>query len=186
MKPKKPAIFLDRDGTITKEVGYLYNPHWLSLIPGSLDALVQLKEAGFKLAVVTNQSGIERNYFGWKELFEANERLMHLLGEGGVLLDGIYVCPHMQESNCNCRKPKPGLIFKAALELGIDIKKSIVVGDKSTDVGLGRHLGLKAILVKTGFGKSEINKLNGKALKPDFIAEDLLEASTWILKNQTF
>lgn len=183
---KSPAVFLDRDGTLSEEIGYMTDPRRLQLIPGAARALRELSLAGFKLIVVTNQSGILRKFFGLKELHEASRRLQELFREHGVELEGIYACPHTPDFGCVCRKPMPGLVIEAALEHGIDLKKSFVVGDKISDVGLGRALKIPSVMVLTGFGQVEFQRIqgNGDAYpKPDWVAKDILEASRWILEN---
>ena len=183
---KHPAVFLDRDGTLSEEIGYMTDPSKLVLIQGAAEALKQLSNAGFRLVVVTNQSGISRGYFGLKELLLANERLESLFFEKGVTLDGIYACPHGPVFGCACRKPLPALLIEAALDHGIDFRRSFVVGDKLTDVELGWRLAIPSVLLLTGFGRAELAKMqkNGSMrFRPDMVASDILEASKWILNR---
>ncbi|MCD6452453.1 MAG: D-glycero-beta-D-manno-heptose 1,7-bisphosphate 7-phosphatase [Acidobacteria bacterium] len=181
------AVFLDRDGTINEEVGFIDDPEKLKLIPKAGEALKKLKDAGFLLVVVTNQSGIARGYITEEKLKEVHKRLRKLLSSYGVVLDGIYYCPHHPEGlppyreNCPCRKPAPGMILKAKEELGINISSSFVVGDKPEDIELGKKLGMKTVLVLTGFGKGSRKKLEDKGILPDFVAEDVGEAVEFIL-----
>jgi len=181
------AVFLDRDGTINEEVGFIDDPEKLKLIPKAGEALKKLKDAGFLLVVVTNQSGIARGYITEEKLKEVHRRLRKLLSSYGVVLDGIYYCPHHPEGlppyreNCPCRKPAPGMILKAKEELGINISSSFVVGDKPEDIELGKKLGMKTVLVLTGFGKGSRKKLEEKGILPDFVAEDVGEAVEFIL-----
>jgi D-glycero-D-manno-heptose 1,7-bisphosphate phosphatase len=183
---KRPDVFLDRDATLSAEIGYMSDPKRLKLIPGAGRALRELSQADFKLIVVTNQSGISRKFFGLKELQEASFRLCSLFREYGVELDGIYACPHAPGFGCICRKPMPGLVIEAALEHGIDLRKSFIVGDKVTDVGLGRALRVLSVMVLTGYGKEELERIQSEANahpKPDWVAKDILEASRWILER---
>jgi D-glycero-D-manno-heptose 1,7-bisphosphate phosphatase len=184
------AVFLDRDGTINEEVGFIDDPEKLRLIPGAGEALKMLKEAGFSLVVVTNQSGIARGYLSEKELAEVHKRLARLLSTYGVALDGIYYCPHHPEgappyrANCSCRKPEPGMVMKAAEELSLDLSSSFIVGDKPEDIELGKNSGLRTVLVRTGFGRETEETLRKKEAIPDFVAEDITYAAEFILKGK--
>ena len=143
---------LDRDGTIIVERGYLSNPELVELIPGAADGLRRLKGMGLGLVVITNQSGIGRGFFDQAILESIHQRMEELLASGGVHLDGIYFCPHLPEENCQCRKPKPGLLEKAAQELGFDPGATFVIGDKPCDIELGQRVGATTFLVRTGYG----------------------------------
>ena len=185
------AVFIDRDGTATEEVGYLNNIERLKLIKGTSNAIGLLNKKGLKVIVVTNQAGVARGYFPEELIHKANERLKKLLSRSGAYLDGIYYCPHHPDGKnekyrktCNCRKPNPGMIETAADELNIDISRSYVVGDKLSDVLLAHNVGAKGILVLTGYGKGEIEYLSGEyKQKPDCVADDLYDAVKWILKD---
>lgn len=181
----KRAVFLDRDGTINEEVGYLSDPGQVTLLPGAADALLRLKEAGLKLVVVTNQSGIARGYMGEDDLKKVNDELGRLLAGHGVVIDAYYFCPHHPNftGECECRKPKTGMAMRAARELGIETAGSYFVGDKVTDVELGRNAGGKSVLVLTGFGKDERRLLDAKGIRPDMISDALPEAVDWILRD---
>ena len=182
-----PAVFLDRDGTINDEVGYLSDPALVSLLPGAAEALIRLKEAGFRLVVVSNQSGIARGYFTEDELAVINKRLARLLYESGAEVDGYYYCPHHPKHGemleCDCRKPKTGMVERAAAEHGIELDKSYFVGDKCTDVELGKNAGGKTVLVLTGFGNEEKALLEARGLAPDAVLPGLPEAADWIIKD---
>ena len=185
------AVFIDRDGTATEEVGYLNNIDRLKLIKGTSNALRLLNKKGLKAVVITNQAGVARGYFPEELIHKANERLKKLLSKSGAYLDGIYYCPHHPEGkneryrkNCNCRKPNPGMIEMASDELNIDISRSYVVGDKLSDVSLAHNVGAKGILVLTGYGKGELEYLSSEfKQKPDYVADDLNTAVKWILKD---
>lgn len=176
------AVFFDRDGTINEESGYLSNPDDLSLIKGAAEAVKRLNSIGIKVIVISNQSGVGRGFFSEEDLARVNKRLADLLSSHGARIDAIYYCPHHPEDDCKCRKPKPGLLKKAALELSIDLTRSYVVGDKGTDVELAGNAGSKGILVKTGFGSSQ---LETRSIAPIFVAEDILDATMWIINDLT-
>lgn len=186
------AVFLDRDGTVTEEVGYLTNIDLLRLIPGVGDAIRRLNQAGFKVVLVTNQSGVARGYFPESFVHEAHEKLIRMLGYEGASLDGIYYCPHHPTAGnskytiaCGCRKPGTGLLDRAAKDLDIDITRSFVIGDKWSDVELGQRAGAKTILVKTGFAPDDPGNIRPAHVKgPDFSAHDLREAVDWILGSR--
>ncbi|WP_038056157.1 D-glycero-alpha-D-manno-heptose-1,7-bisphosphate 7-phosphatase [Thermodesulfobacterium hydrogeniphilum] len=181
---KYPAVFLDRDGTINEEVGYLNDPSRLKLLPGVAEALKILKNAGFKLIVITNQSGPARGYFPKELVFEINELIQKRLSKKGVILDDFFICFHHPDERCNCRKPKPGLILQALEKYPIDLKKSYLIGDKIIDIETAKSLGIKNILVLTGYGKGELKYIAPKKkIYPDFIAKNLKEAAEIILKD---
>lgn len=182
-----PAVFLDRDGTINEEVGFLSDPEQVALIPRAADALVKLRDAGLKLIVVTNQSGIARGLFSEAELHHVNRKLTALLAEHGAKIDEYYFCPHHpnfgEKKNCDCRKPKPGMAHQAVRELGVDLSRSYFVGDKLTDIELGKNAGGKTVLVLTGYGSEEKKLLEAKGVAPDRIFDALPEAADWILQD---
>ncbi len=181
---KYPAVFLDRDGTINEEVGYLNDLSRLRLLPGVADALKMLKNAGFKLIVITNQSGVARGYFSKEFVFKTHELIQKRLFKKRVLLDDFFICFHHPDENCNCRKPKPGLILEAVRKHSIDLKRSYIIGDKITDIETGKNLGIKTILVLTGYGKKELRYITQKKdIYPDFIAKNLKEAAEIVLRD---
>ncbi len=170
-----PAVFLDRDGTVMEDVGYLSDPGGVRLLPEAGGALRRLQEAGYRLVIVTNQSGVGRGMFAASDVEKVNERLRDLLRKEGVALDGVYVCPHRPEDGCSCRKPAPGLILRAADELGIDLSRSFMVGDKDSDVEAGRAAGCRTVRLIPG--------AEGPPSSPaaDAAVENLAEAADWIL-----
>jgi histidinol-phosphate phosphatase family protein len=185
------AVFFDRDGTVNEEVGYLSDLKQLRLIPGAGPAIKRLNEAGLKVVVVTNQSGIARGYFSESFVRETHELLKRLLGEQGARIDGIYYCPHHPKAGaspyttvCDCRKPGTGMIDQAAQDLAIDVKASFVVGDKWSDVELGQRAGARAILVTSGYTADDPGNVRpGFLNNPDFIARSISEAVEWILRD---
>jgi D-glycero-D-manno-heptose 1,7-bisphosphate phosphatase len=176
------GVFLDRDGTIIEEKGYLSDPEDVELIPGAARAIRLLNHLGLRTVVVSNQSGVARGYFPLSVVEEINERVRLLLGEGGASLDGMYYCPHHPDDWCTCRKPEPGMLLQAAGELGIDLPRSYMVGDMASDVETIHRLGGKGIVVFTGYGKEELESWQGDP--PDFVVQDLLAASYWILLQE--
>jgi len=179
-----PAVFLDRDGTINEEVGYLNDLSRLRLIPKVAEGLKLLKSAGFKLIVITNQSGPARGYFPKELVFKTHEILQKRLKKRGVEIDDFFVCFHHPEEGCSCRKPKPGLILEAVKKHSIDLSSSYFVGDKVIDIETGKNLGIKTILVLTGYGKGELKYVAPKkGITPDFVAKDLREAAEIIVND---
>jgi D,D-heptose 1,7-bisphosphate phosphatase len=183
---KKPAFFLDRDGTICEEVGYLKDPKHLKLIPGSANAIRKINEAGWCTVVISNQSGVARGYMDENDVASVNQALISKLAEKNAFLDGIYYCPHHPKGNppykaeCECRKPLPGMIYKAKTDLNIEIGKSVVIGDKFTDIQTAQNLNITGVLLLTGFGKEEYKKYHdGWQIPPTFIAKNLLDAVEW-------
>lgn len=172
---KNKAIFLDRDGVINKEVGYLSNPDEFELLVGTLEALKILKEKEFILIIITNQAGIARGYYSKEMLEKIHDKMRILLKENEIVLDDIFYCPHHPDftGECDCRKPKIGMIRKAQKKYNIDLLKSFMVGDTLNDVKTGLTANCKTVLVLTGYGSEEQNKID--LIKPDFIYENLLE-----------
>lgn len=173
----RPFVLLDRDGTLNVERNYLSDPDQLELIPGVTEALRRLRQLGYGLAVVTNQSGVGRGYFTLQRVEEIHQRLEALLAAEGASVDAIYICPHAPDEICDCRKPLPGMAHQAQAEFGFDPKQAIVIGDKKVDVDLGRAIGATTILVRTGWGRDA--EKAGDA-SPDAIVDDLPAAVRWI------
>jgi len=185
----RPAVILDRDGTINEEVGYIGSPEHLRLIPGAAAALRRLQAARFCLVIVTNQAGVARGHFDETALQRVNGHLLALLAAEGVRVAGLYYCPHHPTEGhppyrraCDCRKPGGGMIRRAAEEHGLDLARSFVIGDHLSDVLLGRGAGSRTVLLLTGHGLEEAAKAAGTpGATPDFIAADLEAAAAWIL-----
>lgn len=177
---------MDRDGTICKEVGYLKDRKNVKLIPGAAKAIRKINEAGWRTVVISNQSGVARGYMDENDVASVNQELMDKLAEENAFLDGIYFCPHHSQGHppykkdCECRKPLPGMIYKAEADLNLDIGKSLVIGDKYTDVQTAQNLNIPGVLLLTGFGKEEYKKYaQGWQIPPTYIAKNLLEAVEW-------
>lgn len=170
----KRVVLLDRDGTINVEREYLSDPAGVALLPNAAAGLRKLRALGFGLIVISNQAGVARGYFTAADVDAVNARLMALLRDEGIALDGIYVCPHGPDDGCACRKPEPGLIQRAAREHGFDVGASVMVGDKAIDVEAGRRAGAGTILVRTGYGRETEARAD---VRPDFVADDLLAAA---------
>jgi D-glycero-D-manno-heptose 1,7-bisphosphate phosphatase len=188
---KNIAVFLDRDGTICEEVGYLDSPEQLRLIPGAGVAIRLLNEHGLKAVVVTNQSGVARGLFSEERLEEIHRELSMQIRAEGAFLDGIYFCPHHPTEGkgpylrlCDCRKPASGLILRAAVELDLDLRRSYCVGDRRADLECGMRVGARGVLVLTGYGKEERSFVgDDPGRRPSFVAAGLREAVQWILKD---
>jgi D-glycero-D-manno-heptose 1,7-bisphosphate phosphatase len=183
--PLRPAVFLDRDGTIAEEVGYLNHASRFRMFPFVATAICRLNEAGLPVIVVTNQSGVGRGYFPESLVHTVNELMSQQLAHAGAKINGIYYCPHTSAENCVCRKPKTGMLDRAAREHALDLQRSFVVGDRYGDMELARNARARSVLVRTGYGEGELAWHGAKWPKqPDFVADDLTQAADWILRQQ--
>jgi len=186
----RPAVFLDRDGTIIEEVGYLDAIEQIAWFPWSIDAIRALNHAGFSVVLATNQSGVARRYF--TELFvqQVHGAIDERVAAGGARIEAYYYCPHHPEGaveeyrrQCDCRKPAGGLVDRASHDLGLDPTRSFVVGDTWRDVGLARTVGARGILVRTGRGAVEATR-PPHGLTADAIVDNLAAAASWILMHR--
>jgi D-glycero-D-manno-heptose 1,7-bisphosphate phosphatase len=184
----QPAFFLDRDGTINVDRVYINDARLIELIPGAAEAITKARRAGYKIVVITNQSGVGRGIIELSALDSINGRVDELLEkEAGAKVDRYEMCIHHPSEDCPCRKPKPFLVHQAARALDIDLARSVFVGDKFSDVATGHNSGCRhSILVRTGKGVDEEMQLKiGAPVKheelPDFIADDLAGAVDWAL-----
>ena len=166
------AVFLDRDGTLIEDVGYPRDPGRVRLLVGVPGGLRRLAEAGFRLVVASNQSGIGRGIVSEDEASAVHERFTALLGDQGITLDGAKYCPHGPEEGCECRKPEPGLLLSAAGEIGLDLESSFMIGDKHSDVEAGRRAGCRTVL---------LGPPGADAGGADHVAPDLAAATDWVL-----
>jgi len=181
---KRPAVFLDRDGTINEEMGYINHVSRFRLLPEAGPAIRLLNEAGLPVVVVTNQSGAARGYFPPALVEEVHRHLQDLLAHEGARLDAIYTCLHAPDAGCSCRKPQPGLLLKAAEELGLDLSRSYLVGDRYMDIQTAANAGVQGILVLTGYGLGEYELFhNSHSAKPMHVAANLIEAAKFIISR---
>ena len=179
-----PAVFLDRDGTIAEEMGYVNHLDRLQIFPYAAEAIRCLNQAEIRVIVVTNQSGVARNIFPESLVHEVHKKMVAELAAAGAWIDAIYFCPHKSEDVCECRKPNPGMLDRAAREHGLDLARSWVVGDRYADLEMAYAAGARGILVMTGYGRGEY-ELHRTAWprQPDLVTENLKDAVRHILSN---
>lgn len=182
----RPAVFVDRDGTLIEEAGYLNELSRLHFYPFSVDAIRQLNLAGLSVVVITNQAGIARGIVSEDFVAEAHGHIGERMTVGGAHIDAFYYCPHHPDgtvaalrTTCDCRKPLPGLLRRAAADLDLDLADSFTVGDRHQDLAAGRAAGTRTVLVRTGYGAVEERRTDVDA--PDAIADNLAGAVAWIL-----
>jgi len=180
MRSNSKFILLDRDGTLIEEKNYLHDPDDVKILPGVIEGLKKLSGEGYKFIVLTNQSGIGRGYFDDQDMLLVNAKISSLLLNEGVEILRFYHCPHAPEEECDCRKPKPGMVYNACSELGFFIDNIYcVIGDKKSDIELAENIGVKSILVLTGYGRSSFRD----GVCSSYIAEDLEDAAKFILND---
>ncbi len=196
----KPAIFLDRDGTLIEEIGYLHRLEDIRICPTAVEAVEKINQNGVPAIVITNQSAIARGLMGEEDLEHLHRLLGDTFREKGAQIDAFYYCPHHPEAGkgaytqtCSCRKPEPGLFLRAARELQLDLSTSHMIGDTLRDVEAGHRAGCQSILIKTGHGQDELlllgkedssNSASSNSLQqPEYVAENILEAVNWILEH---
>ncbi len=170
------AVFLDRDGTINEDAGYICSMEQFQILPGAIEALKML-QADHALFIVTNQSGVGRNFFSEQQLISFNQEVERLLLGHGVHIQKTYYCPHLKEDGCGCHKPSPFFLHRAAKDYDIDLSRSAVIGDHPHDIELAHNVGARSVYVLTGHGSKHRDEL---AVEPDFIAGDLHEGALWI------
>lgn len=191
MREKRKAIFIDRDGTINEEVGYITDPSQVRVYDFAVDAIRSINEAGFLAIAVTNQAGIARGVFTEDFLSEIHLLINDTLRSGGARLDAIYFCPHHPRDGgqpyrieCDCRKPLPGMLLRAAEDFNIDLAGSYMIGDRYRDVEAGHRAGARSVMVRTGYGEAELaTESTLWSRKPEHLASNLLEATRWILST---
>jgi D-glycero-D-manno-heptose 1,7-bisphosphate phosphatase len=180
----RPAVFLDRDGTIAEEMGYVNHVDRLQIFPYAAEAIRRLNQAEIPVIVVTNQSGIARNIFPESLVHEVHKKMVAELAAAGAWIDAIYFCPHKSEDVCECRKPNPGMLERAAREHGLDLAASWVVGDRYADLEMAYAAGARGILVMTGYGRGEYDLHRSTWPKqPDVVTENLKDAVRHIMQN---
>jgi D,D-heptose 1,7-bisphosphate phosphatase len=182
------AIFLDRDGTINFDPGYIKNPDDVKILPGVSEGIRKLKvELGFKIVVVSNQAGVSKGLMTLEDVHAVNNRIQELLKKENAEIDAFYFCPfhpdYDDEEKSKCRKPSPLMLLKAAEELDIDLTRSFMVGDRAGDVEAGLNAGVKSILLQSEIAEEEIRNLESKNLSPLFIAKNFLDACEFIIKE---
>lgn len=179
------AVFLDRDGTINVERGYITNPDEVTFYPNTARVFNALHSKGYVIVIISNQSAIGRGLMTMEQLDKVNDILWGKLRQSNAWYDALYFCPHTPEQSCDCRKPKPGLILQAALDLNINLSASYFIGDKITDIEAGHRSGCKTILVLTGKGTEslEIIKTDASCIKPNTVETSLSGALAWIQKH---
>lgn len=190
MKDNNIAIFLDRDGTLIEDAGYLSDPAGIKFLPGSLEALKMFREAGLKVALISNQSGVARGFFEEETVLAIQEEIAVRASEAGAFIDAMYFCPHHPEGkigryrrSCACRKPEPGMILEAARDLGVDLARSFLLGDKVSDMEAAKRAGCRAVLVCSGEGRETLEILKTRGEFPELVADDLMEAARLILEE---
>jgi D-glycero-D-manno-heptose 1,7-bisphosphate phosphatase len=178
------AVFLDRDGTISEETGYVNHIDRFDIFPFAAAAIRRLNDARIPVIVITNQSGVARGFFPEEMVHRVNQKMTAQLAQGGARVDAIYYCPHIREDDCTCRKPFPGMLEQAAREHGLELPGSFLVSDRFVDLDMGAKMGCRNILVKTGYGRGEYewNRARWPHL-PDRVAENLTEAVDLILEE---
>lgn len=184
-----PAVFLDRDGTVNIEAGYIRELDKLNLIPGAAEAIREMNQQQIPVILVTNQSGPARGYYPESWVHQLHQRLESLLAAEDAYLDKIYYCPHLPEGTvseysgpCACRKPEPGMLLRAAQELDLDLKHSFMIGDKATDVEVGQRAGTQTILLTSGYGQQVLDGTYQHRVQPDHICDSLLQAWREIIR----
>lgn len=181
---KRRAVFIDRDGTLSEEVGYINHPSRFLLFPYAAGAVKLLNDHEWLAVIITNQAGVARGYFDEAMIQTVHDNLKRDLQSAGARIDGIYYCAHHPSvgeppyrQDCDCRKPKPGLIKRAATDLNIDVQQSWMIGDRYSDIELARNAGVRSALVLSGYGRGEWeNQRSSWQHQPDLIAENLFEA----------
>lgn len=183
-----PAIFIDRDGTINEDIGYVSHPDQLVIYSFAAEAIRRINQAGLKVIIITNQSGIARGLYTEATLKAIHDKLRRELAREGAQIDGVYYCPHHPHIGdepyrkiCDCRKPQPAMLERAATEYDIDLSQSFVIGDKASDINLATNAGAKGVLVMTGYGAGTYANLERFPCYPAIVAKDLLEAVKLIL-----
>jgi D-glycero-D-manno-heptose 1,7-bisphosphate phosphatase len=187
----RPAVFLDRDGTVNEQMGYINHISRFHLLPDAARAIKLLNDSAVPVIVVSNQSGLARGYFPEELLDEVHAKMDALLAQEGAKIDGLYFCPHHPEAKekkyrqaCNCRKPKTGMLLQAAEELNLDLARSFLVGDRWSDIKCAHQAGCTPVLVLTGYGKGDYRYIGpDQEIQPAYVAENLLESVEWILQR---
>lgn len=180
--PEPSAVFVDRDGVICENrEDHVRAWSEFVFVPGSIEAMASMRRAGLRLFIITNQAIVGRGLLSRRSLDLIHEHMLDSLGASGAKVEGVLVCPHHPDDGCTCRKPEPGLLFQAADEFKVDLRRSFLVGDHVTDIEAGARAGVETILVKTGRGAAAVAAAQFGQYPPDFVADDLVDAAIWIL-----
>jgi D-glycero-D-manno-heptose 1,7-bisphosphate phosphatase len=177
------AVFIDRDGTVSEEIGYMYHAGLYQPFPWTGPAIRKINESGMKAVLITNQSGVGRGYFNESTVDEVHGILNAELRRHNAALDGIYICPHHPDAGCDCRKPNPGMLLRAEKDMQIDLKRSYVIGDKYVDIELAHRVGATSVLVLTGYGREQRESHKTNPQQPHFVVENLMDAVDGILSG---
>jgi histidinol-phosphate phosphatase family protein len=177
----RPAVFLDRDGTVSEDIGHMLDPDAMSIFPWTGRAIRRINESGMAAVLVTNQSAVGRGFIDHARVDQAHALLLREIAREGGRLDGIYYCPHHPNDGCVCRKPQPGMLHRAGRELNLELDRSFMIGDHYTDVRAGRAVGARTILVLTGAGAREREEHREDDLQPDYVVPTLADAIHVIL-----
>lgn len=188
---KNRAVFLDRDGTINEEVGYLDSLERLVILPGAAEAIKMINESGMKVVVITNQAGVAKGYFDEELVLATHDMISKILAREGAFIDRFYYCPHhptegkgIYLQTCACRKPEAGMLHQAARELDIDLTRSYMIGDTLRDMETAARAGTRGILVRTGYGGNMSAPVpNGSGAAPVHVAADIFDAVQWIMTD---
>jgi D-glycero-D-manno-heptose 1,7-bisphosphate phosphatase len=172
---------MDRDGTVSEEIGYMYHAALFRPFPWTGEAIRRINQSGMKAILVTNQSGVGRGFFSEDTVSEVHTALKAELARSNAYLDAIYYCPHLPEAGCECRKPNSGMLVQAEDEFGIDLKQSYVIGDRFLDIRMAHNVGARGVLVLTGDGRAEMESHQNDAIQPDIVSATLLTAVETIL-----
>jgi D-glycero-D-manno-heptose 1,7-bisphosphate phosphatase len=189
---KRPAVFIDRDGTVNEQMGYINHISRFVMLPGAAEAIRLLNRHQYLAIIVSNQSGVARGYYPIGLVDEVHAHMRALMEKEGAFVDGIFFCPHYEKGSvpeysieCDCRKPRTGLIEKAGKAFEIDMDNSYVIGDRYSDIELALRSDMKGILVTTGYGQGDIDYVFPRlSFKPSHIARDLLHGVRWIIEEQ--
>ncbi|MNS24360.1 D-glycero-beta-D-manno-heptose-1,7-bisphosphate 7-phosphatase [compost metagenome] len=186
----KPAVFLDRDGTINVEAGYIHDLANMHLMPGAAAAIKRLNDMGVPAILATNQSGPARGYYPETWVLTLNGHVASLLEAEGARLDDMFYCPHLPDGtvpeytmDCRCRKPETGMLEDAAAKHGLDLGVSYMIGDKATDVEVGQRAGCRTVLLRSGYGERVISGEYQWQVEPDFVADTLVDAIDWVVAD---
>ena len=179
---KKPAIFLDRDGTINKDIGYLSDPHQFEFLPYAIAGLKKLYDMEYRLIIITNQAGIGMGYYTREDFYKVNKQMLKGLSQNNILIDKIYFCPHSKSEKCNCRKPEIGLVERAQQDINLDMNHSYFIGDSQVDIEAGKKAGLTTVLVINQHDPEKQSE--AVTSEPDYNVKNLLEAADLILSME--